>query len=268
MFSLIKTSINLIMLIGICSLPTYAQTYRSAIKGRVVDETGKPVIGASIHPELPKEAENSEDTEDRICGAKIGVVSGKDGKFSVKEDCSISIRSINLFVTYGVAEAVALLSPPFGGLREKNSLFAGQEIIIRENSDIDLGDVQVQLWYGEIELTVLDNNGKPYYKNFDDWNKFVLKIRDKNGQLLASGSLSTGDKQKAVNVEKSSVKLALPEGIWSLELLSGWDSIESWDDFENKIPIATTEKFTIRKCNAKLPLRLSFQLKGNSNSVH
>jgi hypothetical protein len=195
--------------------------YQSNIKGRVVDEQGQPVENANVRFDVPEKFYN------QVCWVKNNsVFSDKDGNFVHEEYCGVSNRTGTLFIVpkIGLTDIIAPIYPPFWRkLRLSNPAFAGLYVNIEGNKEIDLGNVPLQVRYSDFTLFVLKKSGKPYYKTSNDWSRFQLIVRNEKGEDVGSSALSTFDIENKVNLKMGFVKIALPEGSWTLELLNSLD---------------------------------------------
>lgn len=200
------------------------EKYSAIIKGRVVDENGRPVVGVNVR------FDNSEALRDKLCWVKDNsVFSDADGQFLHQEYCTVEQRTVYLLMapTIGFEYAQTPIYPPFWtDLRRTNPRFAGVPVKINGNEQIDLGNIPLQVWYNPIEIFVTDKLGRPFYKTDDDWARFVLIIRDEHGLAVGSEGLSVSDLENSVRIDRGSVRLALPEGTWIIELLRDWDDFD------------------------------------------
>lgn len=200
------------------------EMYHAVIQGQVVDEKGRPASRASIT------FDNSEALRDKKCWAKEHeLLADGAGKFLIQEHCSIANRTVFVFTeaTTPFRDAQFPISAPFWHqLRKNNPRFAGLPVKLEDNQQIDLGKIPVQVWYNLVELFVTDAKGRPFYKTEDEWAKFVLIVRDELGDAVGSEGLSNFDLETSVRIDRGSVRLALPEGTWTMELLRDWDDID------------------------------------------
>lgn len=220
-----KINLILVMIVIFCINAESQDTYRAVVRGQVVDEKGRPVSRASIT------FDNSETLKDKKCWAmEHELLSDGAGQFWLQEYCTVANRTIVVFIEAGdlPLNAQFPISAPFWHqLRKNNPRFAGLPINLEDSKHIDLGKIPVQVWYNVVELFVIDANGRPFYKTEDDWAKFVLIVRDELGDAVGSEGLSNFDLETSVRIDRGSVRLALPEGTWTLELLSDWDDIDT-----------------------------------------
>jgi hypothetical protein len=157
------------------------ESYYSTIRGRVIDVRGKPVAGAIIAFDIPKELEG------KRCSTKDDfVVSNLEGYFEHHEYCSFTKRDLLLFVAPKIdLLSVSPIYPPYWPeLRSDDSRFEPMRVSINGSQTIDLNDVQVRVSYKSFSLRVLDRHGRPFYKNEDEWSGLCLVIRDAKGTIV------------------------------------------------------------------------------------
>ncbi|HMJ08342.1 MAG TPA: carboxypeptidase-like regulatory domain-containing protein [Pyrinomonadaceae bacterium] len=221
------------------TMATAQEKYSATIRGRIVDEKGRPVEGVNVTFDNPQALRAEH------CGVKNNSVStDAEGQFLHEEYCTVENRTVFLLMAprIGFEYSQKPILPPFWTkLRETNPKFAGLKVELLGNQDIDLGDVPLQVWYNRLELFVTDRSGRPFYKSEDDWASFQLIVRDELGNAVGSNSLSIYNLQRNIRIDRGSVSLSLPEGTWTLELL------RSLDDFDqNGKTIRYLAKTTIR----------------------
>jgi len=108
--------------------------------------------------------------------------------------------------------------PPFDRIPSlKERRFASRSIEIKENAEIDVGNVRIQVSYGAINVRLRDVNGSPLVLDERAWTYVWLRIRNQRGETVKFGSFSISDIEASVNLADSSAKVALPEGTWYIE---------------------------------------------------
>lgn len=207
-----------LILIHVLALTGVTQAiFNAVIEGQVVDDKGSPIANAGVVFEI------SEVPGVKPCFADEYYLStGTDGKFSIKEHCSVSSRTSLVFTEAAMSTTTAafpIYAPFWKALRDSDPRFAGHAVKLSGDQKIDLGAIPVQVWYYQIELFISDRKGRPFYRSEDDWNRFTLIVRNEHGTAVGESGLSIADVKSKVRVDRGSVRLALPEGRWSLELL-------------------------------------------------
>lgn len=189
-----------------------AYTYK--VRGRVVDKQGRPVVNAYVVIYGgPPAAQGS---------FSYVVTSDASGNFifyEAEKSRQPETKRI-LYVTGPIpVGAVSLITPPFNSLpRLIGKSFSGQRIFIKKNSEINVGDVSVQINYGLIKVYLQDRRGTPLITDSEAWRRVWIRVRNIHGEIVIETSLSINDIEKAVNISDSSVTVALPEGAWSIEM--------------------------------------------------
>lgn len=211
-----------LILLGISIIPSVAAQYKTLLTGRSVDSKGKPVAEAiiifDVAPEL--KGENCD-------GENMGVMSGNDGRFAIKVDCEKPDTTIFLFVVPSSRNnEMTMLAPPFDDSLRTEARFAGVPILIKKNKNTELGDVPVQVSSSTVELYILDKSGQPYFKSTSDWAKLIVLLRGSDGYFVTGLGLSTNDLERRINLEKGYLRLALPEGEWTIDLVTDWDDFD------------------------------------------
>jgi hypothetical protein len=195
------------------------QRYEATIRGTIVDQNGQPANAAVTF-------NNPESIRTKDCWVKdTTVFTDRNGQFSLREHCGLSVRNVTLFVepaTGFEGAQTPIRAPYWTSLRETKGEFSGLNVRLEKNQDVDLGSIPLKVNYRRVQLAVLGKNGKPYYKSRDDWAKFVLIVRNPSGIAVGSEALSTNDRENSVDLKRGVVLLALPEGTWTLELLKNW----------------------------------------------
>jgi len=198
-----------------------AAFYKSTVMGRIVDEYGKPVPDALISLETQEE----DDSEDYRYLAK----SDAAGRFSVENISESNLRQRRLFVTSPRPNlGYELIDPPFYSLRNKQNNYDGLPLKLKGKEQIlDLGNVQIQVWYSIVEVYILDNSGNPFYLTLKDWQKMELVIRDARNKFVAGRGISIEGSRKFVDLANGSIKLELPVGQWYAEVIKDLSILNS-----------------------------------------
>jgi hypothetical protein len=198
--------------------------YQSTIRGRVVDDRGAPIPGARILFDV------SGELYAKFCWAKKeSVWADANGEFAHHEYCTQPERTATLYIMSPIDRGkvqVPIFAPYWPALRRNDARFVGIPVLVREDRDINLGAVQLPVWFRPVQLSIKDARGKNYFKTADDWSRYVLIVKDQAGNSVGSDSLSINDIEEKVDVRDGSVRLALPEGKWTLQLLRRWEDMD------------------------------------------
>lgn len=176
-----------------------------------MDERGQPVSSAIVVliPKVSVETSGSMTVYHKTT---------PEGRFSIKQSDIGGIHNHVLYITGdSPADAELPLSPPFAGLVSSSQAFSGLDIAPGENSEIDLGDVPLQVRYERVFIHLQDHSGAKL--KFDADNRaFVpnikLRVRNALGDVVGECWVS----EKAFHTAESTISVALPEGHWQLEL--------------------------------------------------
>lgn len=149
------------------------------------------------------------------------VIADPDGSFCVENfagDLSQS-RTARLYVaSFCRPDGVVLVAAPFWPVLRKERRFAGKAIVIDRGDLTRVGDINVQLIYGQVSLRILDHRHKPLLTQPIDWSPIWLRVRNQNGVAVHESGLSPADIERSVHLEESRIDLALPQGTWTLEI--------------------------------------------------
>jgi hypothetical protein len=203
------TCITLIILVwGYDCLAVQRREHRYSVRGRVVDSNGKPVPGAIIYL-------------DPIPGADqiFGDTTDENGKFHLSESSNIPRKLRRLYVTSPPpSHGAILIAPPYNLLpRLVGPSFAGKRVLMRQR-DMDVGNVEVQVRYGLIDIRVRDCQSQPLIAKPEQWRYVYFRLRDQHNRIITDSTLSYDDILKSVDFANSTITLALPEGIWRLDV--------------------------------------------------
>jgi hypothetical protein len=150
-----------------------------------------------------------------------GVIADGDGTFCIDNfvrDLS-QRRTGRLYVmSFCRPDDVMLTAPPFWPVLRKERRFAGKDIVIDGGDLTRVGDVDVQLIYGHVSLKILDRRQQPLLTQLSDWSPVWIRVRDQNGVRVHESGLSPAQIERSVHLRASEIDLALPTGIWTLEV--------------------------------------------------
>lgn len=206
-------TVALLLLPPLPRIQATEETYRYAVLGAAIDRRGRPVPFAHVVVTPgPRNRggdfvySDTADAEGRI-------------RFEVP-DSNLVRRTRLMFVTGPLPpNAVAPVAPPFTDFPAlAGPAYAGRRILIRKGGGVDVGDVRVQVFYGVVKVFLRDRRGAPLVKEADAWRYVWLRVRDRRGNIVTETSISRAQIEKAVDLSQSSVAVALPQGIWYVEV--------------------------------------------------
>jgi len=178
------------------------------VKGTVIDTANNPVPNAYIVLDSPPVG-----FEDLIVFDKAD----KDGNFSYSTRCPFPNGQQTLYIASPILiENFSPFEPPFR-TNQLGKPFAGQIIVNKNKSDINLGNVYVQVYYAAVNIKFVDDAGKFLETDKDVWKKTQIRVRSKK-KIVAGSALFRNAYEKAVRAAESSVKMNLPEGKWTIEI--------------------------------------------------
>lgn len=218
---------KIIPILGIITIAINAQTVQKTpraclVTGRVIDEKGAPLPSAIVVLIPNVSVQNWE-------SMTVFYKTDAQGVFRIEETCGAIIPEQLLYAfALQRQNADIPISPPFPGLR-KDPIFGGQKVLIRKSGETDLGDVLVQLRYGTVLLRIQHSMDAPFWQDTEKGDQaLLLRVRNANGDVLGEDRVS----EQVIDIAKSLVTVALPEGKWRLEVgLDKNDSV-TW----HKIP--------------------------------
>jgi len=179
------------------------------ITGQVVDSSGNLVEGALIALDTPPGADIAFRTRPE-----------KNGSFILHDEFIPSLEKRRLYVAGPEPSgAFVLITPPFADTPSWFSLRSlGQEITSTANGKIDVGKITPQVLYGKVKVFLRDHDEKPLIKNKDAWQDMRLRVLDPQENIIAETNIPKGILYKATDFDNSAITVALPEGIWKIEV--------------------------------------------------
>jgi len=194
----------------------YSQKDEYIIKGRVVDNRGRPLsdAGVCVEPVIPATA------FDRFveCVGSTG-----DGTFRIKKIRNeiTDGRNQELYIYFGTSDrTLENIAPPFYGLQRYDKKFRGVPLTFGRESLIELGSVKVQFWYGQVNLDFSRYKASTGLETLD-WNRLYLRIKDEHGHTAYESSFSHEDiyEKPYIDRDHNMLKLSVPEGRWKVEVV-------------------------------------------------
>jgi Ankyrin repeats (3 copies)/Ankyrin repeat len=217
------------------------------VNGRVIDSRGQP----SAHARVIIEAPSPEDTLDSLV---VHHEVDAEGRFHLEETATLPIEKRVLYVITPLPLDVhAPILPPFRQLNSTDRAFAGLPILIKKNQRVDVGDVPVQVRYGEVLVYLRDEKDGPLFNVFtndSDLPHFQLRVRDYRGDVVGEGGVA----HNAFRRTQSAIALALPEGRWQVEI-----ALAARDMIWHSLP----EPLNVQASAASLERTLKFRAGGN-----
>lgn len=186
--------------------------YSYLILGKAVDENFKPAPFARIGV---TPAPNS------CCDPDYVGKADADGNihFDV-HDSSNDTKDRIFYITGQIPEnAVAPITPPFSNsILKAEPTLEGRRIQINKNGEVYLGNVAVQKFYGTVEVFLRNKSNKLLFKKFEPWQDIFIRVSNAEDKVVRTVNLSDKEMKRGVDVSTSSVRIALPEGVWKLAI--------------------------------------------------
>ena len=178
------------------------------IVGRVVDGNGRPFTDVDIFLEPIVYRSKAFDRFIEPAEQK------PDGSFRIIRYKTKAARSDGdfLFVSADkTGDAMDTVRPPFDWTRRYDHSFNGKLVRYGKDDIIDVGDVQVQFWYGKVVL-------RPVPKIA--WEDAYLRIREARGHIVFFQSFSKDELERYIVNDRTKLMISLPEGKWRVELVN------------------------------------------------
>lgn len=232
--------ISLIFIFAIQYSYGFQKDYFYEIKGRVIDDYSKPVVGATVRIKSPEFNDGciiyTESTDNK-------------GNFTIKKQLSEPVSEWTLFtVDYSPLPENTNDLLSIGDILDKEyfSAFGGHKIIAVENRVTDLGDVRLQYRQYPIQIQLLDSEGRPLIEEskngeygFNPW----WIVRDPRGDIISEG----GNAYVHFRFSESAVMNALPKGEWRLDV-----SDDNGSGFKTSQIITVEPSENVQKITLKL----------------
>lgn len=206
-FQQLSNMLLVVLILTVGHASTADRQYVYALRGRAIDSSGRPVVGALVFLNPLKE-------DDQVFGS----VTDGAGMFNVKESTTVRRAARRLYVTGPIpSNSVELIRPPFNLLpRLTDTAFSGLEVTLKENEEIAVGDVPIQVTYHKVVLP-LKKNGGHSVNSKDGWRAVWLRVKNSNGGTIEATSLSEVNLKSALSVVESSLTVSIPDGNWIIE---------------------------------------------------
>src|ERR1041385_5750213 len=209
-----RTVLLTVLLLPSCQTSEAQRPYHYRVTGQAVDAKGQPVARAYVVVDagLPKTWEDF----------TYFVAADDSGRFLFYEPEATNDpkKTRYLYATAPLPDqAFSPIRAPFDRLRGLSEpRFSGRPIVIKKNGDADVGAIPIQVWYGMVEIALLDAKGNPLLKDAESWRYAWLRVRNQKRKIITETVLSIADIERAVDVRKSKIEIALPEGTWYVEV--------------------------------------------------
>lgn len=182
------------------------------VKGRIVDGKGEPVGTAFVLL-----ASNNPLFVSDLIG--VGTEADDEGFFILKFACAKTKKPKSLYVTSPILRSVKhIILPPFELLRENDPLYSGIPVLLKRDKVIDIGEVKLQIQYAVVKLALTDKSGKQFFTNKEQWSGLWIKIENDKGVRVGDEGMSVENYRDHTEADASALRIALPEGKWSVEL--------------------------------------------------
>ena len=209
---------------------------RYVILGRVVGNHGRPISDAQVF--LRPKTDTRRD-DDLILIEKTD----PQGRFRIEGTMLQDNAEWKLFATSPPPlGAFQQISPPFDDLDVRDNAYNGTTVIIKKDQEVNIGDVIEHVRYALVKLQIQANNGSPLLTRPDQWQEVILRVRDRKGDIIR------GEKQvyypingQHINLKESVINLALPEGIWGIEV-SLTRMRDKWAALDKLVTVTASEQ--------------------------
>ena len=211
------------------------------VRGRIVDREGEPVPGAIVYLDPVPSA-------DQI----FGTTADAKGTFQLEETTPTRRKLRRLYVTAPPPQGAMLIRPPYNLLpRLTGREFAGKQLILGE-PQTNVGDVEVQIYYGLVEVRLNDCDNKSLFVKPEQWKYVYFRLRNRFNETIKETTLSQDDIVKAFDSSKSTIEVALPVGVWNLEIsTSGFDGPWLRSSTPVDVKLGTQQWLALQSCRNK-----------------
>jgi hypothetical protein len=211
-------SLLLAVILLACLCTAVLGQWNVRLTGRVVDDNGRPVAGASAHL-LDLSTDNK--CSDTTPLTKIWAKTAADGTFTVENHDSCRDRVRYLLIAGPVSDRYTrLVYVPYDYPGNATVRTSARKINVSGEGVINLGDLKVNFHYGYLNLKVVNQNGGPLFQDPDDWREvFYIAVYDNNGKMIQGSGLSLNDVKNAVDAGSGTVRFAIPDGRWRIDLI-------------------------------------------------
>ena len=202
-----------------------------AVRGRVVDDSNKPIAHAMVVLDDVHQVFFSE--------------SDAEGNFVRESHCWRSPIKRILVTSPLVLGGIAPIAPPDFGFSKLGS--SGQRIVLRKNEVLNVGTVHAQVYYSQVFVTFRNSKGQPLFRDDINWRLVWLRVRNKNHHIVAETGISINELETYVRKSENVIPMHLPEGEWYIEI----------SPFEDKGPwYKSAAPVVVRRSNSPMEVTL------------
>ena len=178
------------------------------VTGRVVDESGRPVVGAGVSLRSRFYSEG-----DIVHGDATDSL----GKFTIQKKSKRAIWDWKLYVSAGVSEKDAdeLLDVHSGTAfcSDYYEMLCGTRVTAIANRVTRVGDVRLRIRQAPFLICIHDPAGNPLISETGEFSPW-WRVRDPLGDIIGEG----GNAQIHYRLSESAVMIGLPVGKWTVEI--------------------------------------------------
>ncbi len=148
-------------------------------------------------------------------------VAEADGTFCIENfvaDLSETTPAQLYVTSYCRPNDLTLVDVPFWPEMRKETRYSGKRVMVSPGNVTNVGAVEVQIVYGHVTLSILDQRRRPLLTETNNWSPIWIRVRNQNGVTVHESGLSLADIERSVDLKESRINLALPKGTWSLEV--------------------------------------------------
>lgn len=134
-----------------------------------------------------------------------GVTTDQNGTFCIDNfvgDVSQSIPARLYVASFCRHDDLTLVAAPFWPVLRKERRFAGKQIVIDRGDLTRVGDINVQLIYGHVSLSILDRRHQPLLTRSADWAPIWIKVKKDDGVAVHESGLSPADIERFVDLKR------------------------------------------------------------------
>ena len=201
---------------------------KTVLIGIAVDSHGKPVAGAIIIYSPGPWAD-----------IMTGAVADDFGRFELKID---GISDDNTLWITGPTYSETSNTRVQAGINLDPKYLSGKEPIHLKrdvaSKIIDLGEVPILVSYTPIKMLFAAEDQRKYFNPDEDlW----IRVVDKDGEIASDGTGGRG-----YNEKEGSFTVALPEGVWTIEIST---DDEHWETVAKNLVVAGQKEIVINFCS-------------------
>lgn len=222
----------LLVLFVASAYKVYAQDeYKYIVQGTVINGQKRPVAEAEVYLLPPNPC--GEDWECIIEAYKTD----SEGRFYIEETATSNTLERTLFVTTKPpSNSSLLISPPFPKrLIHTNTAFSGLPVHIKKNESIDLGSVQIQIYYGLVLLQLPEEFDNSFFKDEACPPDIWMRVHDMRGDVVSEGYVPC----TSLYGQERYIAVALPIGQWQMDILVNGEIMMGSLEYPLTVKVAT-----------------------------